>query len=156
MIANHRPLAQASVLVWIDGEEAILARWDGGSRIERISSDVPPHHVSTGRVRHDPSVRHGGGGAAQDRIERDRVGHLRAYLVDVARLIGPHEDVEILGPGTVREELARLLMEDDLEHGRRRVVDSAASSRLTDRQLIARLRDRMGEPAPRQRPRQTG
>lgn len=149
------PATQATLIVWIDADQAVLARWDGESRIERIASDVPAHHESTGHVRFDPSVRHGGGGAAQDKIERDRAGHLRAYLTDVAKMIGPYENVEILGPGTVREELARLLRGDDLEHGRHRVVDTAASPPLTDRQLIARLRDRMGEPAPRRRPRRT-
>ena len=149
------PSAPATLLVWIDCDEATLARWDGESRIERVVSEVPARHESTGHVRFDPYVRHGGGGAAQDKIERDRAGHLRAYLTEVAKLIGPDEDVEILGPGSVREELARLLRDADLEHGRRRVVVTAPSPPLTDRQLIARLRDRMGEPAPRRRPRRT-
>jgi hypothetical protein len=150
------PASQATLLVWIDADEAVLARWDGRSRIERIVSDVPARHESTGHVTYDPYVRHGGGGAAQDKIERDRAGHLRAYLAEVARRIGTDESVEILGPGTVREELTRMLRADDLDHGRRRTVLTAASPPLTDRQLIARVRDRMGEPAPRQRPRRTG
>ena len=66
-----------TLLVWIDREHAVLARWEGGPRVERVVSDVPPRHESTGHVRFDPSMRHGGGGAAQDKIERDRLGHLR-------------------------------------------------------------------------------
>jgi len=154
--ALEAPTSQATLLVWIDADEAVLARWDGRSRIERITSEVPIHHTSTGHVTFDPYVRHGGGGAAQDKIERDRTGHLRAYLAEVARHIGPDESVEILGPGTVRHELTRLVRSDDMDHGRRRTVRTAASAPLTERQLIARVRDRMGEPAPRRRPRRTG
>jgi hypothetical protein len=150
------PTGRPTLLVWIDAEEATLARWDGEARLEHVAADVPARHESTGHVRFDPVVRHGGGGAAQDKIERDRAGHLRTYLAEVARLIGPDEDVEILGPGTVREELARIVREDDLQHGRRRTVDTSASAPLTDRQLIARVRDRIGEPPPRRRPRRTG
>jgi hypothetical protein len=154
--ALEAPASQATLLVWIDADEAVLARWDGRSWIERITSDVPARHESTGHVTYDPHVRHGGGGAAQDKIERDRAGHLRAYLAQVARHIGTDESVEILGPGIVREDLTRLLRADDLDHGRRRTVTTAASPPLTERQLIARVRDRMGEPAPRRRPRRTG
>lgn len=150
------PAARVSLLVWIDAEQAVLVRWNGEARIERIASEVPPHVESTGHLRYDPTIRHGGGGLAQDRIQRDRFGHLRAYLDEVAGRIGPGEDVEILGPGTVREELARVLRDDDLRHGRRRTVVTAASRPLTERQLVARLRDRMGEPPPRQRPRRVG
>ncbi len=153
--APPAPAGQATVLVWIDADEAVVVRWNGWSKLDRITSEVPPHHHSTGHVRFDPSGRHGGGGEPQDRIERDRRGHLRAYLAEVAKHIAPDDDVEILGPGTVRDELARLLRNDDLLHGRHRALATAASPRLTDRQLIARLRDRIGEPAPRRRPRRT-
>ncbi len=154
--APPAPAAPVTLLVWIDAEEAILVRWNGQARIERIASDVPPHHESTGHLRYDPLIRHGGGGLAQDRVERDRFGHLRAYLTEVAERIRPDEDVEILGPGTVREELARILRDADLRHGRQRTVVTTASRPLSERQLVARLRDRMGEPPPRQRPRRVG
>ena len=46
-------------LVWIDSHEAIVVRWeDDQARIERVTSQVPDHHKSTGHVRHDPAVRH--------------------------------------------------------------------------------------------------
>ncbi|MDO8485936.1 MAG: hypothetical protein Q7S35_13420, partial [Candidatus Limnocylindrales bacterium] len=46
----------------------------------------------------------------------------------------------ILGPGTVHERLERLVRETDERHERSRGVSCEASSQLTDRQLIARLR----------------
>jgi hypothetical protein len=153
-IATVAPAAPgSSVLVWIDAERAVLARWTGEARIERIDSDVPARHEATGHVRFDPVVRHGGGGAAQDKIARERAGHVRAYIAEVARRIGPEEDVEILGPAGVRDELARSLRAEDGEHGRRRVVVTTPSGRLTEPQLVARLRVRIGEAPPRVRPR---
>lgn len=146
-------MANPTLLIWIDARGAVIARWAGEARIERIEAGVPAHHESTGHVRFDPVVRHGGGGAAQDKIERDRMGHLREYLAEVAGRIGPDEDVEILGPGGVREHLARSIRLADLVHGRRRTVVTTPSRRLTERQLVARLRLRVGSPAPRVHPR---
>jgi len=148
--------ARPTLLIWIDAERAVIARWTGEAQLERIASAVPARHESTGHVRFDPVVRHGGGGAAQDKIERDREGHLREYLSEVARRVGPGEDVEILGPGGVREDLARTIRLADLEQRRRRTVVSAPSPRLTDRQLIARVRERVGASAPRVHPRRAG
>ena len=36
--APAAPAAPVALLVWIDAEEAILVRWDGEARIERIAS----------------------------------------------------------------------------------------------------------------------
>lgn len=143
--------AGPTLLVWIDHEHAVLARWEGEPRLERVVSEVPPRHESTGHVRFDPVMRHGGGGAAQDKIERDRKGHIRTYVAAVAKRIAPDEDVEILGPAGVRDELARWLRAEDAGRGRRSVA-TAPCGPLTDRQLIARVRARAGQDAPRVRP----
>jgi hypothetical protein len=148
-------LARPTLLVWIDAEEALLVRWDGDAHVDRLVSDVPPRREATGHVRHDPSVRHGGGGAAQDKIERDRDGHLRAFVAAVAATVDPGEDVEIVGPGTVRTELARLIVAEDRRQGRDRSVIVEAARPMTERQLVARLRERIGDPAMRIHPRRT-
>jgi hypothetical protein len=51
-------------LVWIDSAEAVIHRWHAG-RVQRthVESHVPIHRRSTGHIRHDPTIRHGGGGA---------------------------------------------------------------------------------------------
>lgn len=145
-LVNGRTTApRPVVLVWIDAEAATLVRWDGEPHVERIESDVPARHVSTGHVRHDPSVRHGGGGAVQDRIDRERLDHIRRYLDAVAAAIGPEEDVEILGPAGLRGELAMALAEGDARRALPRIVGTDAAGPMTERQLVARLRARIGD-----------
>jgi hypothetical protein len=138
-----------STLVWIDAEEAFIVRWEGAARIERVASDVPGRHRSTGHIRHDPQVRHGGGGVPEDRIARERLGRLRIFVRTVADRIPPADDVRIVGPGTVRLRLGRVLRIEDRRLGRHRVVDTRASGPLTERQLVAHVRELAGEPPPR-------
>lgn len=140
--------ARPAVIVWIDAEEATLVRWDGTAHVERIAAEIPSRHGSTGNVRHDPLIRMGGGGAAQDRIARDRAGHLQAFVEQVADAIRPDEMVEVVGPAGVRDELVRILRADDSRKHRHRIVSTATGFRLTERQLVARLRERIGD-APR-------
>ena len=145
-LVNERMAARRPVvLIWIDAEAATLVRWTGTAHVERIASDVPSRHVSTGHVRHDPMVRHGGGGAAQDQLARERLGHVRRYLDQVVAAIGADEDVEVLGPGEIREELAAALKAVDGRRARARVVGTEAAGPMTEPQLVARLRARQGD-----------
>ena len=131
---------QASTLVWIDTREAIIVRMEGDrAHIERVESEVPAHHLATGHVRHDPGVRHGGGGP-QSAGEPHRIEHLNRFVGDIVGRLAAGDDLLVLGPGTVHERLARQLSVSDGHHGRHRVIDCEASPRLTDRQLISRLR----------------
>ena len=131
---------RASTLVWIDAREAVIIRMQGDrARIERVESEVPAHHRATGHVRHDPAIRHGGGGP-QSAGEPHRIEHLNRFVGDIANRLAADDDLLVLGPGTVHERLARHLSERDGHHGRHRVIDCQASPRLTDRQLISRLR----------------
>jgi len=138
-----------ATLVWIDSEEALIVRWEGAARIERIASEVPGRHRSTGHIRHDPRVRHGGGGVPDDRIERERLGRLCAFVRDVANQVPPGDEVRIVGPGDVRLRLGRLLREEDRRLGRHRRVDTRATGPLTERQLVAHVRELAGDPPPR-------
>ncbi len=130
-----------STLVWIDAREAVIVRWRGGvARLERVESDVPAHRRATGHVRHDPSVRHGGGGSPQSAGEPHRLEHLERFVDDIASRLAPDDDLLMIGPGTVHARLARQVAASDGRHGRHRDIACEASPPLTDRQLIARLR----------------
>lgn len=134
-----KPTDTDHTLVWIDAREAVIVERSAGDvAIEHIASDVPDHRKSTGQVRHEPGVRHGGGGAPQTAGEPHRNEHLRRF---VARVIGrlPDDDLTILGPGTVREHLEHEVREADRHHRRVRSVVCHPSERMTDRQLVARL-----------------
>lgn len=134
-------MTRPSTLVWIDAREAVIVRWqDDQTRLERVDSEVPAHHRATGHVRHDPAVRHGGGGRPQTAGEPHRLEHLARFVEQIANRLTPDADLLILGPGTVRERLKRLVREMDEHAGRSRDIRCEASSRLTDHQLNARLR----------------
>jgi hypothetical protein len=147
---NLRTVEGATTLIWIDSEEAIIVRWADRATVERVRSDVPGRHRSTGHVRVDPMVRHGGGGASAAALERVRREHLRAFLGDVVLRVPEDDDVMVVGPGFVRERLERNLRADDRQHGRRRRVRSAAADRMTEQVLVAHVRELAGDP-PRRR-----
>lgn len=130
---------QPCSVVWIDAREALIGRWlDGQAHLERIKSDVPDHRSSSGHLRHD-FMMHGGGGPATAG-EPKRQEHLRQFVDEVAGRLATDDDLLIVGPGTVREQLERRVHEWDEHHRRSRAISSEASARVTERQLLARLR----------------
>jgi len=150
--APTAPASKDAVLVWIDAEEAVLVRWrDEAATIERVRSDVPGRRRSTGHVRHDPRVRHGGGGTPQSAGEPRRLERLRQFVAAVTDRIAADEDVIILGSGTVRTRLEASLREADQVAPEVRSVSSQAARRLTHPQLVARLREEIGDEPPRRK-----
>jgi hypothetical protein len=143
--------ARPVTVVWIDAAEAIIVRLRGDqTRLEQLASEVPAHHRSTGHVRHDPAVRHGGGGSPQTAGEPHRLEHLKRFVVDIANRLPGGDDLLILGPGVVHERLRRHIAESDARHALDRDVACEASPPLTNRQLIARGR-RFAGTEPRRR-----
>ena len=143
--------AAALTLVWVDAREAVvMRRADGLSTFERIESDVPAHHRATGHVRHDPGMRHGGGGPPQTAGEPHRLEHLARFLDAVAARLPPDEDLLVIGPGTVREQLARRVAEDAAQHRVVRDIRCERAAAMTHRQLAALLRQAAGD-QPRRR-----
>ena len=137
-------------LVWIDARDAVIVRRHVGEvLLERLRSDVPAHHRSTGHVRHDPTVRHGGGGA-QDAGEANRLEHLARFIDLVATHVPAEGALVILGPGTVRDRLGHRIRENEPHTAIGREITVQAADRLTERQLIARLRHIAGADQRRQ------
>ncbi len=141
---GDEPVATGT-LVWIDARAAAIIRWDGSrAEIERLESEVPAHRRATGHIRHDPVMRHGGGGGSQTAGEPHRLEHLARFVDEVASKVAPDDDLIVIGPGTVREHLERQIRDADRHRGSHRVITGEASARRTDRQLIARLRHAVG------------
>ena len=133
--------ARPVTVVWIDAAEAVIVRVGGDqTRLERVESEVPAHRRATGHVRHDPAVRHGGGGSPQTAGEPHRLEHLKRFVVDIANRLPRDDDLLILGPGVVHERLERHVSESDGRHGLHRDITCETSPPLTERQLIARGR----------------
>jgi len=142
-------MERAHALVWIDSKAAIVVRWeDDQARIERVTSEVPDHATTGGHLRHDPAIRHGGG-RSQDAEESRRHEYRARFMKDVVHRIPSDADLTVLGPGTTQEHLVRAIRTGDAEHHRVRQVLGRRSSRLTDRQLVALLRELEGDEAPR-------
>jgi hypothetical protein len=144
-IGSSAPDAAPRTIVWVDAEEAIIVRWDGAAGIEWLASQVPAHRRGGGHVGHDPTLRAMGSPPS----DRHRLEHLRQHLRQVIERIAPTDDVELIGPGTVVEHLAAVLVEEDRVHHRAREVRTARSQRLSLPQLVARVRTSAGASAPR-------
>jgi len=147
-----QPATGATTLVWIDSEEAIIVRWEDRATVERVHSTVPGRHKSTGHVRVDPNVRHGGGGPSASAIDRERRERMRTFFVEVMAHVPEKDDVTVVGPGLVREKLERAIRQDDRDHRRVRRVHSQASERLTEHELVAHVRALAGDAPPRGMP----
>jgi hypothetical protein len=147
-----RPAVERPVtLVWIDSREAIVVHWVGGeARVERLESEVPVHHRSTGHVRHDPGIRSGGGGPSQTAGEPHRLEHLERFLETVLERLPDADELLVVGPGTVHEHLAAQVRQRDERHRRERPIVTEAAAPMTRRQLIAWARRAAGA-APRRR-----
>lgn len=139
-------------LVWIDADRALIVRWDGSATVTRIESEVPRHRRLGGHVTRHPDLRTIGSPPP----DRHRLEHLRQYVRQVADRLEPADALEVIGPGTVHEHLAGLLIEEDRHHGRSRVVLAGAAGPLSEPQLIARVRTAAGDPPRRGRRRATG
>jgi hypothetical protein len=81
------------------------------------------------------------------RVERVRSGHER-FLDDVAAHVPDADDVVVVGPGAIRQQLERRLRRSDREGQRGRTVRSAGAERLSEQELVARVRDLAGESRP--------
>ena len=151
--ANHSGAVRPVTLIWIDARDATLVRWrDAVASVARIESDVPPHHRDSQHPDHDDSPAADSGEPADGGGAR-RLEHLARFIRVVAARIPVDDDLMVLGPGTVREDLERVIRTDDRLHHRSRGVLAAAAERMTEPQLIARARGFAGDAAPR-RPRQ--
>jgi hypothetical protein len=140
---DARILDRLVTLVWIDAREARIVRWVGdAAQVEHLLSDVPSHRKSSGHVRHDPSIRPGGGGGtAATSGEPRRLEHLARFLETVAARL-PDGDLELIGPGTTHEHLAHLIRAADPRATR--LIRTAACDQRTERQLVAHLRHLAG------------
>lgn len=137
-------------LVAISARRARILRWRDGEVIQlETLSEVPGRHRSTGHVRRDPLVRHGGSGAGQDAIDGPRGARIHEFVARVAAAVEADGRVLVRGNGRVPEELFRCLQEH--EHGRPdpRPIVFEHGAHLTDGQLRARLLAAAGHPARR-------
>jgi len=130
--------------VWISATSATVSRWSPELTVRhRIDSKVPGRHRSTGR---QPTERHAAG-------EGHRDEHMRTFLAEVAQALPVDDELLLVGDGEVVERFAEQVRSDDDSHGRERRIEVEKSGRLSEPELLARIRAFAGSPAKRHLPR---
>jgi hypothetical protein len=123
----RRPLA----IIWADlGRAAVAHLAEGDPQVDRMELDPPVARAPVDDTR---------------RLER-----IVRFLHTVEAEIVASDDLIVLGPDPVHEQLADRLRERDGRYAIRRTITGQPAARLSDRQLVARLR-RAGDAAARSR-----
>jgi hypothetical protein len=132
--------------VWIDHRKAlIVALTVDGEQTTLITSDVEKHGSRGG-----DSPLQGSYEAAQvpadDRRQRALTGELNTYYDAVIAALGKFHTVLLFGPGEAKAELRSRLRKMNLAD---RVVAVEPEDKMTDHQIVAKVRAYFGAAAPR-------
>jgi len=144
--------------IWIDHRRAIIVMLENGNvTVQTLPSDVDlrPRRKggSTGTTASGRRRMPGGGRAAgpqdampEDRIDRKHKAALEHFYRRVVSAAGGVGSVLLFGPGEAKTEMSRVL--DDSPGAADRSVWVEPADKLTDRQIVARVRAFFGEGAP--------
>ncbi|HOX26027.1 MAG TPA: hypothetical protein PLL30_09310 [Candidatus Krumholzibacteria bacterium] len=133
--------------LWLDRKRAVLVTVrDQTFSSETIELEVPPPAHSGGGLRAAPGQ--SAHGVGPDDRQDARLSHYldRFYDAIIARL-GDAEQIHILGPGQAKHELKRKIASHKALASRPLSLENA--DRLTDPQIVARVREVFGVPARR-------
>ena len=115
--------------LWIDHREAIIvALTPEGDKTLRVASEFE----QDARVSDTAQIHLG-----EDMLDRRRLNHLKQYYDTVAATLREADELLIFGPGQAKEELKRRLTSSRLAD---RVVAVETAARMTDRQIVAKVR----------------
>jgi hypothetical protein len=130
--------------VWISASSAFVLRWgaEGVIHRESIASPVEGRHRATGR----PPT------ANRPATEGHRDEQMRLFFTQVLAAIAAADDVLLVGDGEVVAHLADQLRTHPSAGGSARRIELLKSGPMTERQLLARMREFAGSPAPRTLP----
>jgi hypothetical protein len=135
---------QRTTGVWISASSATILQWgpDGVANRTEIDSLIPGRHRSTGRP--PTEDRPAGEGHHDERM--------RAFFAQVSAAVPIEDDLLPVGDGEVVEHFADQIRLHDHGRGIVRRIGLEKSGPITDRQLIARIREFAGSPARRNLP----
>ena len=135
---------QRTTGVWISASSATILRWgpDGVANCEQVDSLIPGRHRSTGRP---PTEDHPAG-------EGHRDERMRAFFAHVSAAVPVEDELLLVGDGEVVEHFADHIRSHDRSRGIARRIGLEKSGPLTERQLLARIREFAGSPARRTLP----
>ena len=116
----------------IDHRQAVIVTVaNEGEEIKRITSNMEKHVRFASGSSED--------GSAEDMRDRQFENHLNRYYDDVIAVIRDADSIQIFGPGEAKGELQKRLEGEELK-GRIVAVDTV--DKMTDRQIVAKVRQR--------------
>ncbi|HQR34961.1 MAG TPA: hypothetical protein PLK30_19650 [Blastocatellia bacterium] len=121
---------KTTVGLWIDHRKAVIVFVTGEEdEIKLISSNFEKPHGQSGS-----SIR------ADDLDQNELTEHLNSYYDEVISSVGNARTILIMGPGEAKGELKKRL-ERNNHHPKGREVDVETTDKLTDRQIVAKVRE---------------
>ena len=132
--------------IWVSGPEAWLVRQKGDEwRLEKLFSEVPHKHRTTGGRRGNRPYLHGSVNPS-GREDEKRRNALTQFLDNIVTSADDIEQLYLLGP---RPTSHALLRQFEVSGKAQKVKGQIATDRLTERQVIAKVRSSFGADAPR-------
>jgi stalled ribosome rescue protein Dom34 len=131
--------------LWIDHREAriVMIPDSGEAAIRRLESNVEKHVRSTGGSR--SSCPYGPQDvAAGDVQERRLANHLNAFYKEVIEHLRDVDAIYLFGPGEAKTEFQKQIKNKKF---RERIVAVETSDKMTDNQLVAKVRKYFNEKA---------
>ena len=118
--------------IWIDHRAAFIVFVDeGDEETKRITSDVEKHVRFSGRAASEE-------GSADDQRDKQFAAHLASYYDEVIAHVRDAESILLFGPGEAKGELEKRLTSKGLGE---RIVGIETTDKMTDRQIVARVRE---------------
>ncbi len=114
-----------TVGLWIDHKKAVIV-FGNNDELKLISSNIEKHHRQSGVA------------TPADMRQRELTEHLNVYYAEVISCIRGAESILVFGPGEAKGELKKRLEKENLGG---RVVGIEPADKLTDPQVVAKVRD---------------
>ena len=119
-----------TVGLWIDHSKAVIVFLAGNdANIKLVTSDIESQHRQSGVAT-----------PADDILQRELTGRLNGFYDDVISCVRGAEEIFILGPGEAKGELRKRL---EKSHLGRRIVGVEACDKMTDPQILAKVREHL-------------
>jgi len=120
--------------LWIDHRKTVSVMVSGETEeITQIASNVEQHVQYSGAAQEV---------SGEDQRDRRFSDHLSKYYDEVIPRVRDAESILILGPGEAKGEFVKRLQSEDLGG---RIVGVETVDRMTDRQIVARVRQQFLE-----------
>jgi hypothetical protein len=128
--------------IWIDHKKAIIVSVSAGRvTAKTLESEVGPHARYSGRARY-PTAEGPRDGGGEKKYEERYGQHLDRFYDEVISQLGEPEALLIFGPGEAKLQLKeRLSRSKALSE---RVVEIETTDKLTDPQIVAKVKEHYG------------